>query len=122
MLGDACQAVSLLAGQGASFAIAGAYVLGEQLAAADSIEAALARYQELWQPVIAEKQRVARRGAQWFLPSSSFQLWLRRIVLKLMNLPGLDKYFGTALVGKSYATIEELAGGHRPLNRARASR
>lgn len=112
LLGDACQAVSLLAGQGASLAIAGAYVLGEQLASVDSensLAAALARYQEQWQPVIAEKQQVARRGVEWFLPSSSLRLWLRRIVLKLMSLPGLDRYFGTALVGKSNATIEELS-------------
>ncbi len=115
LLGDACQAVSLLAGQGASLAIAGAYVLGEQLEKADSIDAALARYQELWQPVIAEKQEVARRGIEWFLPSSSLRLWLRRIVLKLMRLPGLDRYFGTALVGKSNATIEELSGGNGEL-------
>ena len=52
LVGDACQAVSLLAGQGASPAIAGAYLLGEQLASADSIDAALAHYQQLWQPVI----------------------------------------------------------------------
>ncbi|MGH3906571.1 MAG: FAD-dependent monooxygenase [Pseudonocardiaceae bacterium] len=113
LLGDACQAVSLLAGQGASLAIAGAYVLGEQLASANSIDSALTRYQELWQPVITEKQQVARRGIEWFLPSSSLRLWLRRIVLKLMKLPGLDRYFGTALVGKSNATIEELRGSNR---------
>lgn len=115
LLGDACQAVSLLAGQGASLAVAGAYVLAEQLAAS-SVESALARYQELWQPVVAEKQRIGRRGAQWFLPSSSLRLWLRRAMLKLTDLPGLDRYFGTALVGKSNATIEELSGGRRELS------
>jgi 2-polyprenyl-6-methoxyphenol hydroxylase-like FAD-dependent oxidoreductase len=87
LVGDACQAVSLLAGQGASLAIAGAYVLGDQLASANSVDAALAHYQQLWQPVITEKQQVARRGVGWFLPSSSLQLWLRRIVLRLTNLP-----------------------------------
>jgi 2-polyprenyl-6-methoxyphenol hydroxylase-like FAD-dependent oxidoreductase len=88
LVGDACQAVSLLAGQGASLAIAGAYVLGEQLASSDSVDAALARYQHLWQPVITEKQQVARRGARWFLPSSSLPLWLRSLVLRLTNLWG----------------------------------
>ncbi|HEX8761972.1 MAG TPA: FAD-dependent monooxygenase [Pseudonocardiaceae bacterium] len=88
LVGDACQAVSLLAGQGASLAIAGAYVLGEQLASSDSVDAALARYQHLWQPVTTEKQQVARRGARWFLPSSSLPLWLRSLVLRLTNLWG----------------------------------
>jgi 2-polyprenyl-6-methoxyphenol hydroxylase-like FAD-dependent oxidoreductase len=109
LVGDACQAVSLLAGQGASLATAGAYLLGEQLASADSVDAALASYQQLWQPVITEKQRVARRGVGWFLPSSSLQLWLRRTVLKLTNLPGVASYVGTTLAGKSHASIEELS-------------
>jgi 2-polyprenyl-6-methoxyphenol hydroxylase-like FAD-dependent oxidoreductase len=99
LLGDACQAVSLLAGQGAALAVAGAY---EQLVSAESIDSALTRYQELWQPVITEKQQVARRGVGWFLPSSSLQLWLRRLVLKLTSLPGVDSYVGTRLVGKSH--------------------
>ncbi|HEY3895899.1 MAG TPA: FAD-dependent monooxygenase [Pseudonocardiaceae bacterium] len=109
LLGDACQAVSLLAGQGASLAVAGAYLLGEQLANARSIDGALARYQQLWQPVIAEKQQVARRGAQWFLPSSSLQRRSRRIILNLAGLPGVDRVVATALAGKSTATIEQLS-------------
>ena len=102
LLGDACQAVSLLAGQDAALAVAGAHVLGEQLASAESIDSALTRYQELRQPVITEKQQAARRGVGWFLPSSSLQLWLRRLVLKLTSLPGVDSYVGTRLVGKSH--------------------
>jgi hypothetical protein len=51
LLGDICQAVSLLAGQGVPLAIAGAYLLGRQLPSANSIVAALARRQQLWQPL-----------------------------------------------------------------------
>jgi hypothetical protein len=72
--------------------------------------------------VIAEKQRVGRRGAQWFLPSTPFQLRLRRLALKLMTLPGLDAYFGTALVGKSNATIEELSSGRPEVSQIGAPR
>lgn len=36
LVGDSCYAVSLLAGQGAALGIMGAYVLGEQLAAAET--------------------------------------------------------------------------------------
>ncbi|MFF0308123.1 FAD-dependent monooxygenase [Streptosporangium sp. NPDC004379] len=119
LLGDACGAVSLLAGQGASLAVAGAYLLGERLAAADpsspaaspdSVESALAGYQEQWLPVVTEKQKVGRSGVEWFLPSSPARLRLRRIALRLMNLPGLDRYFGTALIGKSGASLESLSG------------
>lgn len=115
LLGDSCQAVSLLGGQGASLAVAGAYVLGEQLRRADSVDAALRRYAEQWRPVITEKQQAARRGAEWFLPSSTLRLRLRRIILRLMNIPGLDKYFGNALTGKSTVTVEDLSRGNQEL-------
>ncbi|MGV9533975.1 hypothetical protein ACWDR9_10035 [Streptosporangium sandarakinum] len=60
--------------------------------------------------MVTEKQEVARRGAEWFPPSSPTRLRLCRLALKLMNLPGLDRYFGTALIGKSAAAIEALSG------------
>ena len=114
LVGDACQAVSLLAGQGASLAVAGAYVLGEQLATADSIDAALARYQQVWRPVVEEKQRVGRRGAEWFLPKTTAELWGRRIMLAAGSLPVLDTFVGRELLGKSNLRIRDIAR-HTPV-------
>lgn len=111
LVGDSCQAVSLVAGQGASLAVAGAYVLAEQLADADSITAALDRYERAWQPVAQEKQRVARNGVEWFLPSSRWRLWLRWAVLKLTGIPGVDRLFVTALAGKPTTVVEQLRAG-----------
>lgn len=101
LLGDACQAVSLLAGQGASLAIAGATLLAEQLRTATSINAALDSYQQRWQPVITEQQRIARRTAAWFLPRSTLGLRSRRIALALATLPGIDRHIATRLAGKA---------------------
>ena len=56
LLGDACQAVSLLAGQGASLAVAAAYVLGTELRRTPTVPEALARYRSRLAPVVAEKQ------------------------------------------------------------------
>jgi 2-polyprenyl-6-methoxyphenol hydroxylase-like FAD-dependent oxidoreductase len=108
VLGDACYAVSLLAGQGASLAVGGAYVLAEHLGRTRSIEGALAGYERTLRPVVAEKQRVARRGARWFLPATRRQLRIRRIALKLGRLPLLNRYLAAALVGKSTGLITEL--------------
>lgn len=108
LLGDAAYAVSLLAGQGASLAIAGAYVLAEQLATAGSIETALHRYEQLWRPVAEEKQQVARSGVRWFLPHSRAQLRARHLVMGLSRLPGIDRYIARALAGKSTALVREL--------------
>ena len=108
LVGDACYAVSLLAGQGASLGIAGAYVLARQLDQAPTVDAALAAYERLWRPLAEEKQRVGRAGAGWFLPASTTQLRIRRIALRAARLPLIDRYVAGVLAGKSTALIKNL--------------
>jgi 2-polyprenyl-6-methoxyphenol hydroxylase-like FAD-dependent oxidoreductase len=122
LVGDAAHAVSLLAGQGASLGIAGAYVLAEQLAYADSVPAGLARYEELWRPVVTDKQQVARKGMQWFLPQNRRQLLLRRLMLRLSGLPIANGLVGTTLVGKSGAGLKDLRGDDQPVVLSQAPR
>ena len=105
LIGDACQAVSLLAGQGASLAVAGAYVLAEELARASTIESGLQRYERRWRPVVEERQRTARRVARWFLPESRWRLHARRIVLGLGGVPGIDRLVAAALIGKPTSVL-----------------
>ncbi|MDG4831631.1 FAD-dependent monooxygenase [Solwaraspora sp. WMMD1047] len=107
LVGDACQAVSLLAGQGASLGVAGGYLLAEELArvdpgssGTDSVGAALARYEATMRPVVTEKQRVARAGTRWFLPERRWQLSARRVALRLARLPGVDRIVAGALIGE----------------------
>lgn len=113
LVGDAGYAVSLLAGQGASLGIAGAYVLAEQVTGAASIGEGLADYERLWRPIAVQKQQVARRGARWFLPKSPADLRLRRLAMRLSRLPGLDRFLAGAIAGKSTGLITELAAEHR---------
>jgi 2-polyprenyl-6-methoxyphenol hydroxylase-like FAD-dependent oxidoreductase len=108
LLGDACYAVSLIAGQGASLGIAGAYVLAEQLARAGSLEQSLARYETLWRPVVEDTQHTGRSAARWFLPSSPRQLRTRRAMLRLARLPLLDRLVSSALTGKPTPLINTL--------------
>jgi 2-polyprenyl-6-methoxyphenol hydroxylase-like FAD-dependent oxidoreductase len=83
LCGDACQAVSLIAGQGASMAMGGAWVLAEELqAAGPDIAAGLARYEKRMRPAIAVKQRAGRRMAKWFVPASSLRLTVRDALLR----------------------------------------
>ncbi|OLT30644.1 hypothetical protein BJF83_08065 [Nocardiopsis sp. CNR-923] len=86
LVGDACQAVSLMAGQGASMAVAAAEVLGRELAPARSggeLAAALSRYEGRVKPVIEVKQAAGRRLARWFVPASTTRLLVRRQLLRL---------------------------------------
>jgi 2-polyprenyl-6-methoxyphenol hydroxylase-like FAD-dependent oxidoreductase len=109
LLGDACQAVSLLAGQGASLAVAGAYLLAQQLAQFDTVEAALDRYERLWKPIVEGKQRTARAMIPWFLPNSPWKLRARHVALALAQLPVLDRYLAVGLAGGPTPPIVELA-------------
>jgi 2-polyprenyl-6-methoxyphenol hydroxylase-like FAD-dependent oxidoreductase len=109
LVGDACQAVSLLAGQGASLAAAGSYVLGERLATAASVEDALAEYEAAWRPVVEATQRTGRSGLEWFLPSSPARRRLRRLTFAAAALPGLNALLRRTLVGTTRVTLDELS-------------
>ncbi len=106
LIGDACQAVSLLAGQGASLAVAGAALLADVLqplpegASSREIEAALDDYQQQWRPIVEETQAVGRRAASSFLPASRIQLLARRWTLRLSGLPGIDRILARQIVGR----------------------
>jgi 2-polyprenyl-6-methoxyphenol hydroxylase-like FAD-dependent oxidoreductase len=108
LVGDAAHAVSLLAGQGASLAVAGAFVLAEQLRAAGSVEAGLAGYERVWRPVAEEKQHAGRKAVRWFLPRSATQLRARRAVLALAWLPGLGHLIAGSLAGKHSTIVAQL--------------
>ncbi|TDP96512.1 FAD-dependent oxidoreductase [Labedaea rhizosphaerae] len=108
LLGDACYAVSLLAGQGASLAVAGAFVLAEQLHQAESVDEGLDGYERLWRPIAEEKQRTARKSVRWFLPQSRAGLAARRAMLALIRLPGMNKLIAKSLAGKPSALVTEL--------------
>jgi 2-polyprenyl-6-methoxyphenol hydroxylase-like FAD-dependent oxidoreductase len=83
LLGDSCQCVSLLAGQGASMAMAAAYVLAEELASTEDVPAALARYQQRVRPSIEHKQAAGRNLARWFVPRGPVRLALRDLAMRL---------------------------------------
>ncbi|MCS7475248.1 FAD-dependent monooxygenase [Umezawaea endophytica] len=100
LIGDACHAVSLLAGQGASLGVAGAYVLADQLTRAP-VDRATAAYERLWRPVVEERQRVGRAGARWFLPASAVELVVRRAALRLTRFPAVSRWVAATIVGKS---------------------
>ncbi|GII96051.1 FAD-dependent oxidoreductase [Sinosporangium siamense] len=98
LVGDACQAVSLMAGQGSSMAMGGAYVLAEELASGGwrDMPAALARYEQRMAPFVAQKQEIGRNTARWMVPARQWEINVRNTVMGLGALPG-----GAALMGRS---------------------
>lgn len=87
LVGDACQAVSLLAGQGASMAVAAALVLAEELNANHDASAALSAYERRVRPVIARKQAAGRNIARWLVPQDRLHLVVRDVAMRMSGWP-----------------------------------
>ena len=93
LLGDTCGALTLLAGQGSHMAMAGAYVLAQELArAANDHAAAFAAYQRQLMPAIEKKQRDAAWLAKMFVPTAQSRPWLRRAVVRAILSVPLARY------------------------------
>jgi 2-polyprenyl-6-methoxyphenol hydroxylase-like FAD-dependent oxidoreductase len=89
LIGDACCAVSLVAGQGASIAMGSAFVLATSLRASASVAEALIRYERQVRPVVERKQAAGRRTAEWLFPTKPLPLALRNFAFRLGQLRGL---------------------------------
>jgi 2-polyprenyl-6-methoxyphenol hydroxylase-like FAD-dependent oxidoreductase len=106
LVGDAAGAVSLLAGQGGSLALAGAALLGDTLGPVTSpkgIGSALAEFEGRWRPVVERAQASGRRAASSFLPRNRGQLLLRRWIIRGTRLPGIDRIVARQIL-RSIAT------------------
>lgn len=97
LLGDACQAVSLFAGHGASMAMAAARVLARELERGGGVPRALARYQERMRPPVGDVQRFGRRFVTWMAPDSSRRIAARDWLLRLARLTGTGRLLVGAL-------------------------
>ena len=88
LIGDAAACPSLIAGEGAGFALAEAYVLaGELHRHGDDIAAALASYESRLQAVVARKQKHAESLAASFVPRTELGVRARDYTTLLMRLP-----------------------------------
>jgi 2-polyprenyl-6-methoxyphenol hydroxylase-like FAD-dependent oxidoreductase len=65
-------------------AMAGAYVLAEQIARHDNHREAFAAYQAMLKPHVDRKQKEAAAFARMFVPGKRSQPWLRHLALRLM--------------------------------------
>ncbi|HUJ63708.1 MAG TPA: FAD-binding domain [Kofleriaceae bacterium] len=107
LLGDAAFCPSLLAGEGSSFAMAGAYILaGELERCGGDHHAAFARYERQYRPFVERKQQAARRFASTFAPASRLGLFARNQLLRLMNAPKLGDWMIRRLAADHHALPE----------------
>jgi 2-polyprenyl-6-methoxyphenol hydroxylase-like FAD-dependent oxidoreductase len=94
LVGDAAHCVSLLAGEGAGLAMAGAYILaGELKKKKGELESVFQNYESILKPEILRKQTIAEKFASTFVPQSRFKIWIRNTFTNLMFLPFISKTF-----------------------------
>lgn len=102
LVGDACQCVSLLAGQGASMAMASAYVLAGEIAkSGDDLAVALIQYERRMKPSIMKKQEAGRRLGHWFVPETWTQLAVRDLITRIVTWPVAWRFMRRALATES---------------------
>jgi 2-polyprenyl-6-methoxyphenol hydroxylase-like FAD-dependent oxidoreductase len=92
LIGDAAACPSLIAGEGAGFALAQAYVLaGELHRHGGDTEAAMTQYQRRLKAVVARKQKHAESLAVSFVPRTAQGVRIRDYATLLMRLPVFPK-------------------------------
>jgi 2-polyprenyl-6-methoxyphenol hydroxylase-like FAD-dependent oxidoreductase len=100
LVGDAAWCLSFLSGQGASMAMAGAFLLAERLG-----QGAVADVLDGWEahvrPVITSAQRHARATARNYVPRSRAGLWVSRHLLPVLTSRPVLKLRARSLVAPS---------------------
>lgn len=102
LVGDACYAVSLLAGQGASLAMAGAWVLADELSTGREVSVAMRRYEQRMKPLTRAKQKEGRRMARWFIPKGPIRNLIRNATLRFSLVPGISAVARSSLLGQAH--------------------
>jgi 2-polyprenyl-6-methoxyphenol hydroxylase-like FAD-dependent oxidoreductase len=87
LVGDAAYCPSLLAGEGAAFAMLGGYVLAGELTRTTDPARAFNAYEARLRPLIERKQRGARRLGGWFAPRTGPGLFIRNLLTRLASNP-----------------------------------
>ncbi|MEO6065951.1 MAG: FAD-binding domain [Lysobacterales bacterium] len=109
LVGDAAACPSLIAGEGAGFALAASYVLaGEIHNHAANLELALAHYQARIKPYAARKQKYAESLVPSFVPRTAHGVSIRDFATLLMRLPAfprllMGRYFHDEIELPEYA-------------------
>jgi 2-polyprenyl-6-methoxyphenol hydroxylase-like FAD-dependent oxidoreductase len=107
LVGDACQAVSVLAAQGASLAMAAAYLLAQEILRQPTIEIAFDRYETRLRPAIEQKQADGRRMARWTAPTTQWRIRLRNQVINSASLPGISWFMKPMFMSALESIVSE---------------
>ena len=90
LLGDAGYCPALLAGEGSTLAMMGAYILaGELKVALGDHQRAFPQYEQAFRPVVRQEQKKAATGAKFLVPETRLGLWVQNHLSPLLLPPVL---------------------------------
>lgn len=102
LVGDACQCLTLLAGQGASMGMAAAYLLASELHTSNGdSKIAFSSYQQKLQPEIKRRQKDARGLAGSFVPRNQLEVAISHFFLNAAFWPGFRSLFAKQIGARS---------------------
>src|SRR6266540_894589 len=115
LVGDAAFCPSLLAGEGAGFALAGAYLLAGELqrASGDHI-AAYRAYEQRFRPFIERKQKAAQQFASSFTHKTRLGLFVRDLVLRFTAFSPVSNWLMRRFVTDQFELPDYPGGGIVP--------
>lgn len=102
LVGDAAGCMTLISGQGASMALAGPYVLAEELSQTSDWQQALANYERRVKPQIDLRQRKAHDFAKQFVPGSELGIKAQAVIMKLVTYQAFSGLLKSQFVGDSF--------------------
>ena len=107
LIGDACGCLTMIAGQGSHMAMAGAYVLAQELIRySNDYRMSFSAYGKFLKPIVIKKQNEAAWLAKRFVPSRHSVMAIRRAMMKLIFSKIFLKYsfsfFGSASILTDY--------------------
>ena len=84
LVGDACACLSLMAGQGASMAMLGGYVLAKELNKhGPNYNSVFSAYESYLKPDIEKRQKQAEKMGEKFVPSSKLSLLYNQLLTRI---------------------------------------
>ena len=87
LVGDACDCPTLFAGQGASLAMGGAYLLAKALHDSADYQQAFQRYEQQMYATVQAEQKSGRSFAKYFVPGSPLGLFIQQLMMKVVLRP-----------------------------------
>ncbi|OGT38130.1 MAG: hypothetical protein A3F12_08145 [Gammaproteobacteria bacterium RIFCSPHIGHO2_12_FULL_38_14] len=101
LIGDACQCLTLAAGQGASMAMAGAYILADRLhRSKENYQAALTQYESIMKPGMVQKQKTTEAFLKLYMPGETEGLnqrnfYTRHFFKAIYEKTAIERFFGS---------------------------